>query len=1062
MKKTRTASMYCLWAIICALMLCSNGFAQTSARRLNGKVLNKMSDEPVPLATITVKGTQNKVATNETGSFSIDAKAGDVLVISSVGFANKEVKVGNAASIDIRLEQDYNRMEDVIIVGYGKMKKTDLSSSQVTVTAADIQKTVNTSFDQALQGRAANVYVSSNSGQPGAAPSVIIRGFNSINGTNQPLYVIDGVQFKPDDATTENNYNPRNAGSSALKSGVGANFLANINPDDIETINVLQGPSATSIYGAAGANGVIMVTTKRGRAGDTKVSLNSLFSLQDLPKFADVMNLREWATYRNAYSAAGAATAQPEFADPSVLGEGTNWQKELFRRTLLHKDVLSLSGGSDKTTFYVSGEYFKQEGVAVGSGFNRYSLRLNLDNQARKWLKIGTNLNVSQTKEIINTSNGDIINTAIGQNPSVTVKNPDGSWGGPVNTQFQYTNPVAIASINDNNNKSLAFTGGLYADVTFLKNFTFHVDANGYMQNYKQYSFNPSYTFGGYKNTTTVSFRTRGENYWWGLNQRLQYQTKIGKHAITAMAGHEAQENGWESLFGQRSGYLVNSIPELSAGSTLTEVNNSAKGASSKESWLGRLNYVFDGKYIVQFTYRADASSNFGPNYKWGYFPSLSAAWRISEESFMRNAGAVNDLKLRVEYGESGNENATGYYATLASVPVPFGGGTGFLPSVYDNPNLHWETTKTFDIGFDLHMFNNRLEVIVDAYQKDISDLLTRSDHSYTLGGAVSYDVGSMQWPTTNVGSMRNRGIGITINTVNIEKPLVWKTGINFSLDRNKITYLDQGTPFNTIYKRTSVATISAVGDPAALFTGYIADGIFTDIKDIQTHAVQTATGGVRTINPATGTWVGDIKFRDQNNDGIINEKDRVVLGNPWPKFTMGFNNALSYRNFDLNIFFYGSFGNDVYNYLRYRNENTGGTAVYSNLFKSVANFARPSNTDATQATATLLNPGFRIARIAPGDPNGNNRATQWYLEDGSYIRCRNISLSYNIPGNVLARTSFIKGAKVTVNAQNLFTITNYSGLDPEMGQNGSLMFGIDDGRYPTSRMYSFNLVLDF
>jgi TonB-linked SusC/RagA family outer membrane protein len=546
------------------------------------------------------------------------------------------------------------------------------------------------------------------------------------------------------------------------------------------------------------------------------------------------------------------------------------------------------------------------------------------------------------------------------------------------------------------------------------------------------------------------------------VNERLQYQKKIGRHGITAMAGHEAQENGYESLFAQRSGYLVNTIPELSAGSTLTEINNSAKGANSKESWLGRVNYVFDNKYIVQATYRADASSNFGPNYKWGYFPSASIAWRVSEESFMKGVNAINDLKLRVEYGKSGNENGTGYYAKLASVPVPFGGGTGFIPSVYDNPNLHWEATKTIDVGFDLHMFNNRLEVIVDAYQKNITDLLTTNDHSYTLGGAVTYDIGSMQWPTTNIGSMRNRGIGITVNTINIEKPLVWKTGVTFSLDRNEITYLDQGTPFNTIYKRTSVATRSAVGSPAALFTGYIAEGIFADIKDIQSHAVQTSTGGVLTVNPSTGSWVGDIKFKDQNADGIIDEKDRVVLGNPWPKFTMGLNNSLAYKNFDLNIFFYGSFGNDIYNYLRYRNENTGGTAVYSNLFKSVANFARPSNTTVGQTTAVLLNPGNNIARIAPGDPNGNNRATQWYLEDGSYIRLKNVSLSYNIPRNILAKTTFIKGAKVAVNAQNLFTITNYTGLDPELGQNASLIYGVDDGRYPSSRYYSFNLQIDF
>lgn len=1028
------------------MLLCLSGYAQTI--KVSGKITNADDSEPLPGVTVKIKNTATGTLSGIDGSYTINAKAGDVLVFSYLGFTTQQITVKQNNTINVKLLPGNKALDEVIVVGYGKMKKTDLSSSQVTITAADISKTVNTTFDQALQGRAANVNVTANSGQPGAAPTVIIRGLNSLTGSNQPLYVIDGVQFKPADQTSG--------------AGVGANYLSSLNPDDIETLNVLQGPSATSIYGAAGANGVIMVTTKRGKAGETKINFNSLFTLQDLPKFADVMNLREWATYRNAYAAAGAAASQPEFADPSVLGNGTNWQKELFRRTLLQKQQLSLSGGNEKTTFYFSGEHFSQNGVAVGSGFTRNSVRLNLDNQTRSWLKIGTNLNVSQSKEIVNTSNSDILNIAIGQNPSIPVKNPDGSWGGPVNTQFQYTNPVALASVNDNHNQNITFNGGGYVDINILKGLVFHTEANTYVQNYNQYVFNPSYTFGGYNNTTTVSTRTRGQSYWWGVNERLQYDTKIQKHYFKIMAGHEAQKNGYESLFGQRNGYLVNTITELSAGSTVNEINSSSKGASTKESYFGRVNYVFDDKYILQGTYRGDASSNFGPNYKWGYFPSVSAAWRITQEKFMHKIEFINDLKLRAEYGISGNENAGGYYATLTAIPTPFGGGTGFLPDVFSNTNLHWEKDKTYNLGFDLSMFNNRVEVIADFYKKEMSDLLIKNDHSIYLGGAVNWDVGSMQWPYTNVGKMQDKGFGITINTVNVNKPFAWKTSANFSLDRNKITHLDQNTPINTIYKTSSFATLSQVGQPAAMFTGYIAEGIFKDIADIQNHAVQTSTSGVMTINPSTGTWVGDIKFKDLNNDGVIDEKDRTVIGNPWPKFTAGLNNSFSYKNFDLNIFLYASYGNQVLNFMRFRNEQTGGTAVYSNLYRSVANFARPSNVDASLTTAVLTNPGYQIARIAPGDPNGNARASQWYIEDGSYLRCKNISLSYNIPHKALTKVGFIKGLKVSVNVQNAFTITGYKGLDPEVGQNGPLMYSVDDGRYPNTRMYSFNLLADF
>lgn len=1014
-----------------------------------GKVSDALTTAPIAGAGIKIKGSNTSTLTNENGQFTINAKKGDVIVVSYLGYESANIELGDSKVVNIQLNSSSSGLNEVVVVGYGKMKKTDMSSSQVTVTAADISRTVNTTFDQALQGRAANVHVTSNSGQPGAAPSVIIRGLSSLNQSSQPLYVIDGVQFKPS--------NPKSG------EDIGSNFLAGLNPDDVETMNVLEGPAATSIYGAAGASGVILVTTKRGKAGETQININSLFSMQDLPRFSKVMNLREWATFRNASAAAGANATVPEFADPSVLGEGTDWQKALFRRTLLHKDVLSLSGGNEKTTFYLSGEYFTQEGVAKGSGFDRYSTRLNLDNQTRSWLKIGTNLSFSKTAEKINTSNGDILNIAIGQNPSVPVKNPDGSWGGPTETQFQYTNPVALAEINDNRRQSNSFTGGAYVDITLFKGLVFHADGNGYIQNSSKYNFEPSYTFGGYSNTTTESDRERREDYWWGLNQRLQYENRINKHSFTLMAGHEAQKNGYEYLSGKRSGYVLNNIPELGAGSSLNQINNGGKGANAKESYFGRLNYVFNDRYIVMATYRADASSNFGPNYKWGKFPSVSVAWRASQEDFLKQYSVINDLKFRVEYGLSGNENAGGYYATLSSVPTPFGGGTGFLPDVYPNPNLHWETTKTLNLGFDLSLFSNRLQVVADAYDKRISDLLVTTDNSYYLGGAVSYDIGSMQWPTTNVGELRNKGFGITLNTVNIDnKDFKWKSSVNYSLDRNKVTKLDNNTPFNSIYKTSSFATLTQVGSPAGLFTGYIAEGIFQDIADIQNHAVQTSTNGVLTINPTTGSWVGDIKYLDRDKNGVIDEKDRQVIGNPWPKFTLGFNNAFTYKNFDLNIFLYGSFGNDVLNYQRYRNEQTGGTNVFSNLYQSVANFANPSNRDATALNAVLLNPGYQIARIAPGNPNGNNRASQWYIEDGSYLRCKNIALNYNIPAKILSGVNFIRSLKVGVNVQNAFTITGYSGLDPEVGQNSSLIFNVDDGRYPSSRMYSFNLSANF
>ncbi|MEO7767034.1 MAG: SusC/RagA family TonB-linked outer membrane protein, partial [Ferruginibacter sp.] len=597
------------------------------------------------------------------------------------------------------------------------------------------------------------------------------------------------------------------------------------------------------------------------------------------------MNLREYAAYRNEFALAGGAATQPEFSDPSVLGDGANWQDALFRRTSLNKHVVSLSGGNDKTTFYFSGEYFDQQGIATGSGFKRYSTRINIENKTRSWLKIGTSLGVSQTKEIVNISNGGILNIAIQQNPGVPVKNPDGSWGGPTSTQYQFTNPVALSLINDNRNKSLSFTGGLNADITFTKGLTLQLQGNTYYSYNNNYSFNPSYQFGGYKNTTTTASRYSGNSYWWGLNQRLQYETKIGRHAITAMVGHEATENASEGLSGARNNFVSNNVQELSGGDALTATNASSKGSSAAEGYFGRLNYMFNDKYIFQASYRADASSNFGADNKWGYFPSVSAAWRISQEAFMKDIPAINDLKLRVEYGVAGNSNAGGIYAKLQAIPTIW--GTGFLAVNFPNPKLQWETDKTANIGLDLRMFNNRIELIADVYQKKISNLLTTNVYPYYSGGDISWSPGYIQFPTTNVGNMENRGFGITLNTVNIQKPFAWKTGFNISVDRNKITQLNDGLPIITPYGNSALQSISAVGSPAALLTGYIAEGLFQSIDEVRKHAIQTSNR-LLTVSPNQGTWVGDVKYKDINSDGFIDEKDRTVIGNPWPKFTYG------------------------------------------------------------------------------------------------------------------------------------------------------------------------------
>jgi TonB-linked SusC/RagA family outer membrane protein len=1066
MKNLRSFQRFSVWYIMVWLLTSLSVAAQQDRTPITGTIVSGSLGTPLGGATITVRGTSNAVVSNEKGEFTIVASPNSTLVISLVGYAPKEVKASNVRTRAISLNEDYNHLQDVVVVGYGKMKKTDLSSSQVTVTSEELHRTVNATVEQALQGKAANVYVASSNAQPGAAPSVVIRGVSSLSQGTQPLWVIDGVQIKPAD--------PQGGAAGSYNApGAYASPLAGLNPDDIETVNVLQGPSATAIFGAAGGNGVIMITTKHGRAGESKVSFNTLLTQQQLPAFAPVMKLPEYARFRNELQKAGGSSSEADFGDPSILGAGSDWQAALFRKTLQQQHQLSLSGGSEKTTYYISGEYFNQEGIAQGSGFNRGSVRINLDNNTRKWLKVGVNLSANLTKERIVTSNNSLIASAIDISPAIAIKNSDGTWGGPApGTPYanNFVNPIALANLNTNYNKGLGALGGVYADVSLIKGLVWHTEANGSYNYLTNYQFNPTYTFGATVKAIATGSKQVTSNYWWNVHTRVQYDTKIGKHAITAMAGHEASASEYETLYGFKDGFVNNTVQTLNAGaSDNTQSNNSTMSSSSKESYFGRLMYIYDNRYIVQGTYRYDGSSAFGLDNRWGGFPAVSVAWKLSEEQFMKGIPNLTDLKLRAEYGWSGNSGSNGLaqYAVLTSYPTAF--GTGFLPSNFPNPFLQWEVDKTTNVGFDLHMFNSRLEVIADAYIKDITKLLTYSSYPTYQGGGTGN--GGLAWPETNVGSMRNKGIGITVNTVNYtDRNFTWKTGINFSIDRNKVTSLSN--PITAIYTsntNSQQAQFSTkVGQPVGMITGYIAEGLFQDYKDIIGHANQTANAKV-TVDPSTGTWVGDIKFRDVNGDGVIDQKDRVVLGNPWPKYTFGFNNFVSYKNFDLNIFITGSVGNDIVNLQKYQNSLPGSKGAYENYYESVTNFARPSSYNAADAlVATLTNPSTRVPRVYTSTANGNERLSQWNVESGSYIRMKNITLGYNFPARWVSHIA-MRGLRLAVNAQNLFTITKYTGFDPEIGPfnyynsgNPIIINGLDNGRYPNVRMYSVNVLADF
>ncbi|NLU94943.1 SusC/RagA family TonB-linked outer membrane protein [Chitinophaga sp. Ak27] len=1050
-----------VWLTItcCAFAFTASAQNPPPGKKITGTVTAHESGQPVPGATIVFKGTTTGVATDALGKFSIAAAPGQVLTISSIGFTTKEVTVGNGAVQNIVISESRSALQDVVVIGYGTMKKTDQSSAQVSISSADINKTINTTLDQAIQGRAAGVYVTQNSGQPGGGISVNIRGVNTIGGTNEPLYVIDGVQIQP----------------AVVSYGVtsSVNPLAGINPSDIESMEILQGPSATAVYGSRATNGVVLITTKRGQAG-LKVSYNYLYTSQERPEEVNTMSLQQFAIMSNEIASQLNRTPTPEFKNPAVLGAGTNWQQALFKVAPLQKHQVTVSNGNKNTNYYMGGEYFSQQGVAIGSNFDRYSFRLNLDNKAFDWLKLSTSLNFYQTKEKLGATSEDVIRNAINLAPNVPVKNPDGSWGGATTNEFgnnaQYAplNPVAIANLVNNNYKRTGGLGGVSAELNLIPGLTFRTSFNGNFEYADGSKFTPTYQLGYASNEKATLSISTNKNFYWNLNELLQYNKTFGKHSISVMASHEAQAWNYQSFSASRTGFASNEIPSLNLGNAQGQTTGSGKGSGALESYLGRINYVYNDKYILQLAGRADGSSNFGTNNKWGYFPSVSAAWRISNEPFMKNVSFINDLKLRAEYGTTGNTGGGGaQYARLNAVTTPW--GTGFATALYGNENIKWESTTTKNIGFNISLLDNRIQLEGDYYIKKTDNLLLLNPLPAYMG---TQGEGAITPPTINIGSLQNKGFGITLNTVNIKSGsgFVWRTNFNISSFKTKILqfYSDNAFVSHSAWYMNNFSERAAVGQAPWLFYGYVADGIFASVDEINKSAIPTKADGSRLdVSKDGGVWVGDIKYKDLNGDNVIDSRDQTFIGNPWPKFTFGFTNTFSYKGFDLSVLITGSQGNDIYNYLRFENTNPNNINLGRNLLVEAFDYARFTN-DGDKST--LLNPGTKVPRITGSDVNGNgNRFTNLFVEDGSYIRIKNVQLGYNVPNSLLRKQPVIKAVRLSVGVQNLATFTKYKGYDPEVGasigkevQLNSQFYGVDGGRYPLTRMYSASVAVDF
>ncbi|RPD43995.1 SusC/RagA family TonB-linked outer membrane protein [Paracnuella aquatica] len=1039
-------------------MLCALAVFVTMAQ--NREVTGVITDDtgaPLQNATVAVKGANLNTTTDVRGVFRLSVPASaQALTVSYVGLQTQEIAITGKNSITVKMTQAENKLNEVVVVGYGTARRANLTNAQTTVSARQIERTVNTTVEQALQGRAAGVYITQNSGQPGGGISVNIRGVSTIGGNTEPLYVIDGVQIQG--GGTTNSSNP----------------LASLNPSDIEDIQVLQGPSATAIYGSRATNGVLLITTKRGKSGEARLNYNFQYNIQTPPTDLPVMNLRQYAQARKEFHALAGGTTPQEFLDPSILGTGTNWQDELFNNAAMQKHQLSISGGNNNTTYYMSGEYLKQEGVAIGSGFDRYGFRINLDNKPRTWITLGANLSFSQTNEKLTTSSENVIADALQLTPQVPVKNLNGDWGGgdEVNgaTQFAPVNPVAIANLRTNTNRRRQFWGGLNLGLNLAKGLTFRTSLNTDIAYGNSLYFNPAYRIGwAINNSATLNENVNMSTYW-NWNQLLEYTRQIGKHNFTAMASHESQESMWKNISAGRAGFLTNDVFDLNASGTQGTVGGGS-GPWAQESYLGRINYNYDNRYIITGTYRADGSARFGPEKRWGAFPSISAAWRVAQEKFF-NIPAISELKLRVETGLTGNQGgATGIYSPLSSGISDL--GNGFLPNAYGNPALAWEETRTDNIGLNLGLLKNRISLEFDYYIKNTDNLIMPNPLPFYMGTQGQGSVGN---PVVNIGAMQTKGWGFAINSTNINnKNFKWETNLNLSHFKSVVkrfysdaAVIDRTSSWYDNWSQTWVQR-SAVGLEPWLFRGYVAEGLFQSVDEINKSAVRVDNNGNRIPTDPTGVWVGDVKYRDQNGDGKIDFNDETYIGNPWPKLFGGLTNSFSYKGFELSVLVTGTFGNDIYNMLNMVNNKATRFYTSRNLMIDAMNYARLAEKD---GVVGIENAGTNVPRLTgsqiPNDNNYNVISTRW-VEDGSFVRIKNVSLGYNVPATYLARQKLVSGIRGTLGIQNLYTFTKYSGYDPEVGASvggnvngGNQAIGLDYGRYPLTPIYSFTLGVNF
>jgi TonB-linked SusC/RagA family outer membrane protein len=1004
---------------------------------ITGQVVSADDSYPLPGVSVLVKGTAKGTSTDLDGNYSITVSKGQTLVFACIGFLNQEKLIENAGRMDVSMESDAQMLDEVVAIGYGVMKKSDLTGSVASVKGDQLKKTPAAGLDQALQGVAAGVTVNASSGQPGAAAEVRIRGIGTVN-NSAPIYVVDGV-------IVDN-----------------INYLS---PNDITSTEILKDASATAIYGSRGANGVILVTTKKGSSdGKINVSIDAYAGIQNRWKAIDLMNASEFASYM--------AVASGDPSQPQVLQNGgvdawvrqfltgksayyptnldynqmdTDWQDVVFKKNAAIQNYhVSVDGGSQKGYWSMSANWFDQQGTIIGSDFTRTSLRVNSAYDIAKWLRIGENLTfmTSHGRNAMNNSSSpgaSILSAAIAMAPWDPARYPAGAvnrYGVDMSNQISaasnfknVTNPLSMVEHTHPSDKTERWVGDIFLEIKPIEGLVWRSDVSMDLTNTRHKLFKDSYKYSDYdKMDKNFIESSVGRYQTIMVENTLTYSRDIKKHSFSAMIGQTTEQYQYETLGGSGSS-ILNPVETNWYLSQATEDQNKAgdgAGRTRRFAMLGRVHYSYDSRYMLTVNFRADGSSKF-KEHTWGYFPSAAAAWRIGNEPWMKDISWLEDLKVRVGWGRIGNDKISenAFLLTMMNTGPTFvdyvlgqdpAFATGATILTYVNNGGKWETTEQWNAGVDFGFFNNKFTGTVDVFQRDTKEML--------LGVHAPAHVGNRYSATANVGTVRNRGLELTLNHRNQAGEFSYNIGGNISFIKNELTALNGGE------KVWGDRTVCDEGLPLYTFWGYEYDGIFRTQEEIDNHL--WAEGAAAAYKP------GDARFRDLNDDGQINEDDKTALGNPFPWLTYGLNFGAEWKGIDLQLFFQGVYGNEIYNALRLRTEGTGNEATLSTSMRDVWSSANPDG--------NIPNPF--------GNPINTENSSR-YVESGSYLRLKNVQLGYTLPARWTEKIKMSR-CRIYVSGSNLFTLTNYTGYDPEVGG------GVDYGNYPQSRTFMLGVNINF